>query len=66
MPLEPGGRIGGYEIVAFIDEGGMGQVYRATDTKLGGLSRSRFYLIRSQQIPNASPASSVKPKPSLR
>jgi len=34
MSLGPGGRIGGYEVGALIGEGGMGQVYRATDTKL--------------------------------
>ncbi len=27
-------RIGGYDVTALIGEGGMGQVYQATDTKL--------------------------------
>ena len=34
MSLSAGHRLGPYEIVAAIGEGGMGQVYRATDTRL--------------------------------
>jgi serine/threonine protein kinase/Tol biopolymer transport system component len=34
MPLAPGTRLGAYEILSFIDEGGMGKVYRASDTRL--------------------------------
>jgi hypothetical protein len=34
MGLAPGTRLGAYEVTAQIGEGGMGQVFRATDTKL--------------------------------
>ena len=35
MALEVGSRLGHYQVTALIGEGGMGQVYRATDTQLG-------------------------------
>ena len=34
MALQVGSRLGHYAVTALIGEGGMGQVYRATDTKL--------------------------------
>src|SRR4030095_3893905 len=35
MPLNPGARLGVYEVVEPIGAGGMGEVYRARDLKLG-------------------------------
>ncbi len=35
MSLNPGTRVGSYEVIAQIGAGGMGDVYRATDTNLG-------------------------------
>ena len=35
MSLTSGSRLGSYEVTALIGQGGMGEVYRARDTKLG-------------------------------
>jgi eukaryotic-like serine/threonine-protein kinase len=35
VALAPGTRLGAYEVLTLIGSGGMGEVYRAKDTKLG-------------------------------
>ena len=35
MALSVGDRLGPYEIISLLDAGGMGQVWRARDTRLG-------------------------------
>jgi len=48
MPLTPGMRLGSFEIAALIGVGGMGEVYRATDTNCP----PRGPLVRSDRASN--------------
>ncbi len=46
MPLNVGSRLAHYDVTALIGEGGMGQVYQATDTKLVVWMRTMRLAIR--------------------
>ena len=62
MALSVGSRLGHYQVSALIGEGGMGQVYQATDTKLNRQVARRFCPRRLPLILIASHGSSAKRK----
>ena len=51
MALAVGSRLGHYDVTALIGEGGMGQVYRARDTKL---DRQAAHSYRVPMFPRAA------------
>ena len=67
MSLQPGTRLGPYEILSTLGTGGMGEVYRATDTNL---KRQVAIKVLPQTVAadpeRLSPASSARPKFSPR
>ena len=54
MPLAPGTRLGCYEVLSPLGAGGMGEVYRAHDTKLNVRSPSRSFRPRCPPIRTGS------------
>jgi serine/threonine protein kinase len=59
MTLEPGRRLGPYEIVACIGAGGMGEVYKARDTRLDRL-------IAIKVLPASLAADRIRPSTASR
>jgi len=63
MPLAAGTRLGPYEMLALIDAGGMGEVYRALDPRMGRdvavkISGERFTDRFSREVRAGRPESS--------
>ena len=62
MALAPGTRLGPYEILAPLGAGGMGEVYRARDTRLERTVAIKILPAQFSCDPVGSSGSSGKPK----
>jgi serine/threonine protein kinase len=59
--LAPGARVGPYEILSLLGQGGMGQVYKAKDLRLS--REIALKVLRTPMVTCANTATSTSPRP---
>ncbi len=66
MPLDKGTRLGPYEILGPLGSGGMGEVYKARDTRLDRAVAIKILPGHLAVSPDLRPGSNARPAPSRR